>query len=69
MNVFGGILESACLSICPCVLLSVCVQNACFFQSAGGRYLITFSDSSSFFYHNAYAVKPVLSKWPHQLNS
>ena len=35
-NVFGGILESACLSVCLSVHVSVCVQNTRFCQSAGG---------------------------------
>ena len=43
MNVFGGILESACLSvrlfvrssICPSIHVSVCVQNTSVCQSAG----------------------------------
>ena len=32
MNVFEGILETACLSACSCV---VCVQNTSFCQSTG----------------------------------
>ena len=37
MNVFGGILESACLTVHPCVhpCVSVCVQNTSICQSAG----------------------------------
>ena len=37
---FGGILEAACLSVLPCacvfVLVSVCIQNTSFCQSASG---------------------------------
>ena len=42
MNVFWVKVESACLSVCPSVhlcpsiLVSVCVQNTSFCQSAGG---------------------------------
>ena len=36
MNVFWGILESACLCVCPSVCPCVCVQNISFCQSAGG---------------------------------
>ena len=36
MNVFWGILESACLSVRPRVHVSIGVQNATFCQSAGG---------------------------------
>ena len=39
-NIFSGILESACLSICvaipPCVYMSVCVQKPTFCQMTGG---------------------------------
>ena len=34
-NVFGGILESACLSNRVCVCVSVCVQNTTFCQGTG----------------------------------
>ena len=34
-NVFGDLLESACLSVHPCVCVSVCVQDSSFCQSAG----------------------------------
>ena len=32
-NVFGGIIESACLSVHPCIGVFVCVQNTSFCQS------------------------------------
>ena len=53
MNVFRGILESACVSMCLYVCVSVCVRNTSFCQSIGGGggggvYWVTFSDSSSF---------------------
>ena len=35
-NNFGGILESTCLYVCPCVCVSVCVQTTSFCQSTGG---------------------------------
>ena len=36
MNVFCVIQELACLSVLVSICVSVCVQNACFCQSAGG---------------------------------
>ena len=40
MNVFGGVLESACLSVHPCVCVSLCVsiclQNTSLCESACG---------------------------------
>ena len=32
---YGELLESACLSLCPCVCVSLCVQNTNFYQSVG----------------------------------
>ena len=36
VNIFGGTLESACLSVCLSVRVSGCVRNISFCQSAGG---------------------------------
>ena len=49
MNVFVGILESACLSVCLCVCVSICVQNTSSCQSAGRGIKSHLCDSSSLF--------------------
>ena len=58
MNVFGGILELVCVSVyrCAllCVLVSVCVRNTSFCQSAGGG--LTLSQTSPGFYMSAEQV-------------
>ena len=35
MNIFRGILELACLSVCSYIFVSVCVQNTRFCKSTG----------------------------------
>ena len=51
MNVSGGILESACLSIRPCSCVSVCmsVYKILISVKALAGYQVTISDSSSSF--------------------